>query len=203
MQNWSILAKFAKRNPAKSAVFYWLFLGEVSPRNFPWNRPILLRTCPWKSFKIWLFCTETREIGRFFCEFWLCPANIPRNRLIFPRILTFFPRNWPIFPQICPWKSREIFLFFREISEALLSATGLLPSLKVKVKVETNKDSSSIKVRKFLNGREENKTLATPYPLPTNSVQMPVNFHNFGELHLCSLWNLAILLTLILSGVFT
>ena len=27
----SILAKFAQKNPAKSAVFYWLFLGEVSP----------------------------------------------------------------------------------------------------------------------------------------------------------------------------
>ena len=98
MQDWSILAKFAKRNPAKSSVFYWLFLGEVSPRNFPWNQPIFLRTCPWKSFKIWLFCTETREIGRFVCKFWLSPANIPWNR--------------PIFPRICPWKSREIFLFF-------------------------------------------------------------------------------------------
>ena len=117
MQDWSILTKFAKRNPAKSSVFYWLFLGEVSPRNFPWNQPIFLRTCPWKSFKIWLFCTET-----------------PRNRPICLRILTFsreypaksadfsanfdfflakIPRIRPIFPRICPWKSREI-------SEALL-----------------------------------------------------------------------------------
>ena len=23
-----------------------------------------------------------------------------------------FPRNWPFFPRICPWKSREIWLFF-------------------------------------------------------------------------------------------
>ena len=53
-QNWSILAKFAKKKPAKSAVFYWLFLGEVSPWNFPWNWPIFLRTCSWKSFQIWL-----------------------------------------------------------------------------------------------------------------------------------------------------
>ena len=30
-QNWSSLAKFAKKNPAKSAFFYWLFLGKVSP----------------------------------------------------------------------------------------------------------------------------------------------------------------------------
>ena len=41
-QNWSILA--SQNNPAKSAVFYWLFLDEVSPRNF-------------------------REMGRFFLEF--------------------------------------------------------------------------------------------------------------------------------------
>ena len=91
------------------------------PRNFPWNWPIFLRTCPWKSFKIWLFS-----------------AKIPRNRPIYLRILTFsrkypaktadfsanfdffpakIPRNRPIFPRICPWKSRKIFLFFpRNIS---------------------------------------------------------------------------------------
>ena len=85
-QNWSILAKFAKKNPAKSAVFYWLFLGEVSPRNFPWNRPIFLRIYPWKSFEIWLFS-----------------AKIPQNRPIFLRILTF-----PL------GKSHEIGRFFRK-----------------------------------------------------------------------------------------
>ena len=76
------------KNPAKSAVFYWLFLGEVSPRNFPWNRPIFLRICPWKSFEIWLFS-----------------AKILRNRPIFLRILTFLPR-----------KSREIGQFFSEFA---------------------------------------------------------------------------------------
>ena len=114
-QNWSILAKFTQKNPANSAVFYWLLLGEVSPppRNFPW-------ICPWKSFEIWLFSAKipqnrpiflrnltflprkSYEIGRFFHKFWLfsCenPAKILRNRLIFL--------------QICPWKSREILLFF-------------------------------------------------------------------------------------------
>ena len=108
-------SEISTQNPAKSAVFYWLFLGEVFPRNFPWNRPIFLRLCPWKSFEIWLFC-----------------AKIPRNRPIFSRLLTFFPRksrksadfsanfdffpakiprNRLIFPRICPWKSREILLF--------------------------------------------------------------------------------------------
>ena len=78
-------AKFAQKNPAKSAVFYWLFLGEVFARNFRWNWPIFLRISPWKSFKIWLFS-----------------AKIPRNRPIFPRIcpwksheilFSFFLRN--------------------------------------------------------------------------------------------------------------
>ena len=87
--------KFAEKNPAKSAIFYWLFLGEVSPWNFPWKRPIFVRICPWKSFEIWFFS-----------------AKIPQNRPIFLRILNFLPRNRPIFSQIFPWKSREILLFF-------------------------------------------------------------------------------------------
>ena len=71
-QNWSILAQFAKRNPAKSLFFTDCFLAKFLPE-------------------------ISREIGQFFCEFWLSPVNIPRNR--------------PIFPRIWPWKSREILLF--------------------------------------------------------------------------------------------
>ena len=67
---------------------YWLFLGEVSPQNLLWNRPIFLRICPWKSF-----------------EFWLFSAKIQRNRLIFPWILTFFLQ-----------KSHEIGWFFRKFA---------------------------------------------------------------------------------------
>ena len=112
MKNWaltimlialaSILPKFAQKNPAKSAVFYWLFLGEVSPRNFPWNWLIFLRICPCKSFKIWLFS-----------------AKIPQNRPIFLRILTLLPRDRPIFPRILtffPRKSRKISRFFLEFA---------------------------------------------------------------------------------------
>ena len=79
-------SEICQKNPAKSAVFYWLFLGEVPPWNFPWNQPIFLRICPWKSFEIWLFSAK----------------NL-RNRPIFLRILTFLPL-----------KSREISQFFRE-----------------------------------------------------------------------------------------
>ena len=135
-QNWSILAKFAKKTPAKSAVFYWLFLGKVSPRNFPWNRPIFLRICPWKSFEIWLFPLKSSEIERFSGEFWLFSRENPTKLADFSGILTFFLRNRPIFPRICPWKSRANLLFFREISEALCcvlyavhSPTQILPTV--------------------------------------------------------------------------
>ena len=124
MQNWSILAKFAKKNPAKSAGFYWLILGEVSPRNFRWNRPIFVIICLRISFKIWLFSTK-----------------IPSNRPIFLRILTFFPRKtheigrffskfWLFFPrksceisqffcEFVPENPPKFCFFFHEISEAL------------------------------------------------------------------------------------
>ena len=39
-------SEICQKHLAKSAVFHWLFLGEVSPKNFPRNRPIFLRICP-------------------------------------------------------------------------------------------------------------------------------------------------------------
>ena len=55
-------------------------------------------------------------MGRFFCEFWLFSLE-NRPKLADCAVnFDFFPtkilRNWPIFPRICPWKSREILLFF-------------------------------------------------------------------------------------------
>ena len=55
-------------------------------------------------------------------------GKLPRNRPFFAnrfsaklasKISAKFPRNLPFFPQICPWKSREIWLFFRDLPEAL------------------------------------------------------------------------------------
>ena len=69
-------SEICQKNPAKSAVFYWLFLGEVSPKNFPWNRPIFLRICPENPSKFDFFPLKSREIGRFFCEFWLFSCEI-------------------------------------------------------------------------------------------------------------------------------
>ena len=62
-------------------------------------------------------------MGRFFCEFWLFSRENRLNSADCSANFDFFPakipRNRPTFPRICPWKSRKILLFFREISEAL------------------------------------------------------------------------------------
>ena len=93
MQNWLILAKFAQKNPAKLAVFYWLFLGKFPPPpKFPVKSANFANNLPLKkSFEIWIFSTKIHEIGRFFANFDFSPAKILPNWLIFPRILTFFP----------------------------------------------------------------------------------------------------------------
>ena len=100
-----------QKKSSEIGCFYWLFLAEVSPRNFEWNRPIFLRIHPWKSSQIWLFFAE-----------------IPRNRPIFPRILTFFPRKsreiGRFFREFDPENPAKFCFFFREISEALNINTG-------------------------------------------------------------------------------
>ena len=95
-------SEICHKNPAKSAVFYWLFLGEVSP----WNRPIFLWICPWKSFEIWLFS-----------------AKMPRNRSIFLRILTFLPRKSDEIGQFF----RKFWLFSRENLAKLADFSATLP----------------------------------------------------------------------------
>ena len=62
------------------------------------------------------------------------------------------PQNWPIFPRICPWKFREILLFFREISEAL--ACGNIPQPK-----QTNIVIEKITVQNTTFKHQAKKTL--------------------------------------------
>ena len=116
-------SEICQKNPAKSAVFYWLFLGEVSPRNFPWNRPIFLRICPWKSFEIWLFLLKSREIGRFFCEIWLFSRENSAKSADFSANIDFFPRKsreiGRFFCDFAPENPAKFCFFFREISETL------------------------------------------------------------------------------------
>ena len=91
LENWVNFSKICQKKIHRNRLFYWLFLGEVSPWNFLWNRPIFLRIYPWESFEIWIFS-----------------AKIPRNWPIFPQICPWKSREILIF-------------FFREISEALMS----------------------------------------------------------------------------------
>ena len=96
-QNWSILAKFAKKKISEIGCFLLIVSWRSFSPKFLWNRPSFLKICLWKSFENWLF-----------------PAKIPRNRPIFPRIcpwksreiLLFFPWNIrsPVF-KIKPIKS--------------------------------------------------------------------------------------------------
>ena len=123
-KNWALTIMFIALTFAHFSFFYWLFLGEVSPGNFLWNRPIFLRICPWKSFENWLFS-----------------AKIPRNGPIFLRILTFFPRKsreiGRFFREFAPENPAKFCFFFRKISEALIcpwtthnrpcGSTSLLP----------------------------------------------------------------------------
>ena len=115
-QNWSILTKFAQKNPAKSAVFYWLFLREVSLKNFPWNRPIFLRICPENPSKFDFFPLKFREIGRFFCEFWLFSRENPAKSADLWANFDFFSRENPAksadFSANLPLKIPRNFAFF-------------------------------------------------------------------------------------------
>ena len=45
----------------------------------------------------------------FLPKFPVKSADISANFDFFPAKI---PRNWPIFPRLCPWKSREILIFF-------------------------------------------------------------------------------------------
>ena len=57
-----------------------------------------------------------------------------------------FPRNRPFFPWICPWKSHEIWLFFRDLPEALYKSH--LMERKVMLFV-TNQHTLSLRPFKF------------------------------------------------------
>ena len=144
-QNWSILTKFAKKNPAKSAVFYWLFLGEVFPKNFPWNRPIFLRICPENPSKFDFFPLKSCEICRFFCEFWLFSRENPAKSADFWANFDFFPAKSANF-------SAKFCVFFREIWEALLLLSKLCIKLWNAVHIMssigciTNSDTISVAI---------------------------------------------------------
>ena len=83
-QNWSILAKFPPQNPAKSAVFYWLFHGEVSPLKFPVKSADFSKNLPLKILRNLTFFRNNPAKSADFS------VNLP---LKIREILLFFPWN--------------------------------------------------------------------------------------------------------------
>ena len=103
--NWSILAKFAKKIQRNRLFFTDCFLAFS---------------------EFWLFSHENlAKSADFSTNFDFFPAKIPRNRPIFLRILTFFPRKsreiGRFFREFAPENSAKFYFFFRKISEALLN----------------------------------------------------------------------------------
>ena len=104
-QNWSILAKFAKKIHQNRLFFTDCFLAKFPPK-FPVKSADFSKNLPQKSFEIWLFSAE-----------------IQQNQPIFEQILTFFPRKpreiGQFFREFAPENPAKFCFFFREISEAL------------------------------------------------------------------------------------
>ena len=99
-------SEICQKKSSQMGCFLLIVSWRSFPRNFPWNRPIFLRICPWKSFEIWFFS-----------------AKIPRNRPTFLRIFDFSPakisQNQPIF--------HEFWLFSHKNSVKLADFSANLP----------------------------------------------------------------------------
>ena len=89
---------FPPKFPTKSADFSESYFGPDNPSKFDF------------------FPLKSREIGPFFCKFWLFSRKNLAKSADFSTNFDFFSakilQNQPIFPWICPWKSCEILLFF-------------------------------------------------------------------------------------------
>ena len=71
-------SEICQKNPTKSAVFYWLFLGEVPPppRISCKIGRFFLEFARENPLKFDFFLLKSCKIGRFFCEFGLFSCEI-------------------------------------------------------------------------------------------------------------------------------
>ena len=112
-------------------------------------------------------------MGQFFCEFWLFSSeNLPKlancsaNIDFFPAKI---PRNRPIFLRICPWKSRDILVFFpRNIRSPVYMTVG---SLYIGLMVHC------VVPKGIHTSPTEGIFLRPPTP-----VEIPVKLHTFTEI---------------------
>ena len=123
-QNWSILAKFAKKIH-RNRLFLLIVSWQRFPPKFPVKSADFSKNLPWKSFEIWLFSAKiprnrpiflwiltflprkSHEIGRFLSEFWLFSPENPAKSADFSANLPLkIPRNFGFFSAKYqkPWK---------------------------------------------------------------------------------------------------
>ena len=124
-QNWSILAKFAKKNPSEIGCLLLIVCWRSFPPKFPVKSADFPKNLPPKILrKLTSFRKNPAKWADFSANFDFSPAKISRNRPIVPRILTFFPRKCReigrFFREFAPENPAKFCFFFREISEALL-----------------------------------------------------------------------------------
>ena len=110
-------SEICQKNSSKIGCFLLIVSWWSFPPKFPVKSANFSKNSPLKTpSKFDFFPLKSREIGRFFCEFWLFSHENHAKSADFSANFDFFPakilRNWPIFPWICPWNSREILLFF-------------------------------------------------------------------------------------------
>ena len=96
-QNWSILAKFAKKIQRNRLIFTWQSSPPPPPK-FPVKPAEFSENLPLKIlWNLTFFLWNPAKSADFCANFNFSPAKIPRNRLIFPRIcpkiLLSFLRN--------------------------------------------------------------------------------------------------------------
>ena len=93
-------SKICQKNPAKSADFYWLFLGKVSPPPEISRETgrIFWEFAPENPSKFDFFPLKSRKIGRFLSEFQLFSRENPPKSADFSANLPLnIPQNFAFF----------------------------------------------------------------------------------------------------------
>ena len=114
--------KFAKKIQRNRLFSTDCFLVNF-PLKFPVKSPDFSKNLPLKILrKLTFFRWNPTKSADFSVNFDFSPAKSADCSANFDFFPAKIPQNRQIFPRICPWKSREILLFFHETSEALAIA---------------------------------------------------------------------------------
>ena len=114
---WNVSRVLGLFNCRKLANLSWNFVTAMSNQRLKTTR----RDYVAKNWALVMMLKDARQSAQIrSISSKICPENSPEISLIFtdcfsakfaPKIPVKFPRNRPIFPRICLWKSRKIWLF--------------------------------------------------------------------------------------------